>query len=737
LSGANVLISAGSFTKGTVSDASGTFHLDSIPVGRYKIQISFTGFTTYVDELLIIAAKTINLDVTLEETSLVLSEITLVDQRSREYDPSLTSISIEKTMRIPANFFDPVRMTTSYPGVVAANDQANAIIVKGNSPNGLLWRLNGIDIVNPNHLANAGTISDKPMSSGGGVNILSAQMLDKTDFHTGAFPIHYGNALAGVLDMNLRSGNKHKDEYTVQASLLGIDLSAEGPFKKTGNNSYLLNYRYSTVGLLSKMGVQFGDEEISFQDLSFHTEFDLKNGASIGVFGMGGRSNNDFSAKEPDEVEIDKDNYNINYEATTYALGINLNQPLKNGNIFFGAGYSSSQQERYCRLYNFHPEFDQLRIDNMLHKKELLSTHLSARFKMSSALSIVSGVLANQQIDDLRNGPIFKFGQATFPNQGLIEGWIVQPYINSQLTLSPSVSANAGIRYFRFTFNDTDAWEPRLSLHLSLSGKHQLSLAYRLSSQIQHPALYIYSMQPDIELTKSHHLEAGLQSRLNETTTLKTELYYQSLFDVPVGVNVPFSAINMAEIAGFVLPQTNPGILENSGKGKNYGINITAEKSFFGNHYFILGGSLYKSTYTTRDEKEYQSRFDGRYMFTGTYGKEWRKMEKKRTIGLNTRLLYIGGTREPFPITGTGMAGEPLYDPYDTFSRKLKDYYRVDLRVSFRKDKPGYTRTFAIDIQNLTGAQNEAYHYFDAMKGTVETKYQLGIIPVLVYRIDF
>ena len=140
-------------------------------------------------------------------------------------------------------------MATSYPSVVAANDQGNSIIVKGNSPNGLLWRLNGLDIVNPNHLANAGTLSDKPISNGGGVNILSAQMLDRTQFYTGGFPASFGNALSGILDMNLREGSKNKAEGTAQASLLGLDLSLETPLSKNNNASALVNYRYSTVGL--------------------------------------------------------------------------------------------------------------------------------------------------------------------------------------------------------------------------------------------------------------------------------------------------------------------------------------------------------------------------------------------------------------------------------------------------------------------------------------------------------
>jgi hypothetical protein len=257
-----------------VTNEEGAFLL-TVPVGRYQIVISYTGYQVYKDEVLVNAGKTSVIAVSLHESETMLDAIEITSPQQQDV-PGLRSITIEKTNRVPANFFDPVRMITSYPGVVATNDQNNSIIVRGNSPNGLLWRLNGADIVNPNHLANAGMLSDRPAANGGGVNILSAQMLDRTDFYMGAFPANYGNALAGVIDMKLRNGNKNDFEYTAQASLIGLDFAAEGPLGKKHNNSFVANYRYSTVGLLSAAGVNFGDESISFQDFSFNTTFDQK-----------------------------------------------------------------------------------------------------------------------------------------------------------------------------------------------------------------------------------------------------------------------------------------------------------------------------------------------------------------------------------------------------------------------------------------------------------------------------
>lgn len=739
LTGASISLTAQDYNNGTVTDDAGKFALDDVPPGRYKVTISFTGFSPFQDEILVIGGKSAMLDVYLEETSTLLTELTFIGDAYGSTEPSSTTIPVEKTMRIPANFFDPVRMTTSYPGVVATNDQANGIIIKGNSPNGILWRLNGIDIVNPNHLSNAGTFSDKPMASGGGVNILSAQMLDRTIFHTGAFPVQYGNVLAGVLDMSLRPGNKAEAEYTAQASLIGIDLAAEGPFTQNEKNSYLVNYRYSTVGLLSQLGVQFGDEQISFQDLSFNADFDLKGGAAVKIFGLGGKSSNDFKAKAVEEIEEDKDKYNITYDAETYAVGLNYDQRLgKRGKLFFALGYSSSEHKRFQELIHDTPgPYTQLVSDQMRQLKQIFSSHLNIEFKPSKTLNLTFGVIANRQNDELENERVF---DRVFPDaivlSSFAEGNIIQPYFDAKWEISPLFTARGGMRYMRFTYNDMDAVEPRISLHYSASERNNFNISYRLTSQIQPAFMYALSYRK-LELTKAHHAEIGHKFQWNESTAIKTDVYYQHLFDAPIGLHRTFSALNFAEITGLYGENFYLEYLFSNGTGNNYGINVTAEKSFYRNHYFILGASLYKSTYSALDSVQRPTRFDGRYTFTGTYGKEWRRQEKKRTIGLNTRLLYIGGLREQSVLTRYVTGGEPFYNPESFFDNKLKDYYRIDVRISLRKDKPRYTRTFAIDIQNVTGAKNEAYHYFDGTKNEVVTRYQLGIIPVLVYRIDF
>ncbi|MDP5120963.1 MAG: TonB-dependent receptor, partial [Spirosomaceae bacterium] len=301
----------------TIADLNGSFTLQNIPPGRYLLTVSSVGFTTkQITELLVQSGKELILDITLSPSESELAEavVTAASPNLSGALTSLNTITTEQVMRYPATFMDPARLAQSFAGVAVNNDQANGISVRGNNPNTLQWRLEGVQIVNPNHTSNAGTFGDLPTAAGGGVNILSAQLLGNMNFLTGAFPAEYGNVLGGVMDMRLRKGNDTEREYTAQVGLIGIDLAAEGPFSKNSKASYLVNYRYSFTGLLGLGGIDFGGEAIAFQDLSFNFSIPTKKLGDFTIFGMGGNSSNIFtSSEDPTEWEEEKSQFNIDF----------------------------------------------------------------------------------------------------------------------------------------------------------------------------------------------------------------------------------------------------------------------------------------------------------------------------------------------------------------------------------------------------------------------------------------
>lgn len=729
LTGASVVLLRDTIHITTVTNESGYFVFTQVTPGRYVMRTSFTGYASVQSEVLVVSARRSEVNIQLEEFHNTLDEVEIVGSRSAMYSPGEHAITVEKALRLPANFFDPVRVITSYPGVMTANDQNNTIIMRGNSPAGLLWRINGLDVVNPNHLANAGTFSDKPAAYGGGVNIISSQLMDRTDFYTGALPARYGNALSGVVDMSLRSGDTTDYQYTAQASLIGIDLAAEGPLGKKRNTSFLANYRYSTVGLLSNLGVKFGDEDIQFQDLTFALNSALKNGGSLSWFGFYGNSKNQFEHKETDEQETDKDRYDIDYTSQNYGSGFNYNKTIKRTHVGAGVAVSGSRQQRIQTASpDIPPGETNIIYDDRFNLDKLL---VSAFGRLSAKLDnylIETGIQVNYMKDDL----VLRNQTGVSPIQesaGTVEGILVQPYVQWKVFISDKWNAQTAVRYVYYTYNQTGTVEPRIGLEFLPTVNSSLKFSYNLVSQVQQASTYV-NANKNLELSKAHHLDLAYTYANDNGLRFSSAVYYQRLFDVPVSESLPsYSLLNSIE--AYALPG-----LVSEGTGRNYGVEVLAEKSFFNKSYVIAGGSFYKSQYEGFDNVTRNTRFDGNYTASLTYGREWSKTKKQsyRTFGISSRILYLGGLRESDIIIDENAAST-VYT--GLFENKLNDYFRLDLRLNWRKDKKNYTRTIAIDIQNLLNVENEAYNYYDHQKQKVTMQYQLGLIPVLVYKIEF
>ncbi len=723
LRGVNVKVQGTNF--GSVTDTNGVFVIANLPLGRYAIEVSGVGYQTLVlAEVLVEAGKQKIVEIGLKPKTVQLGEAIVRASLPPAFG-SVQTITQEQTLRYAATFFDAARLVTSFAGVVAANDQANGLVIRGNSPNGMQWRMEGVEIVNPNHLSNAGTFSDRPTQTGGGTTIFSAQLLDRADFLMGAFPAEYGNALSGVMDVHLRKGNDQKHEFTAQAGLIGIDLAAEGPLSRKNGSSYLVNYRYSFTGLLAAMGVKFGGEAIRFQDLSFNLVFPTKKGRFT-VFGMGGNSSNVFEAeRDASKWKFDKDGQDISFKSSMGVVGLTNQTVLSNKiSIATTLAYSESSnnweasvldQKIYTKLDSYS--------DRMDKEKLSFATKLSIRLDSKSALNL--GTFLTYQTDFV-NG----FGRSL----GGLEtqkGLITQPYISFLSAISNKLSVQAGLHYLSYTFNNSSSLEPRLALSFRATPTNKFTLSYGLHSQLQLPQTYLYTASlggfsrsnANLGFTKSQQFVVGYEKTLKNNAKLKLESYYTSLFNVPIDIN-NYSTLNAIESS-----IGDGRILENTGTGQNYGIEATYEKYLTKNYYLILGGSLYKSTFVATDGIERPTRFDGGHTFSFTGGKELIRKNDKR-LGLNTKILWLGGYRDT-----------PYLGLFKDFSRintvKLADYFRTDLRIYWKRNKPGYTRTWSLDVQNLTNTENEAYSYYDFKAGQIVQKFQLGLIPVLNYKVEF
>lgn len=741
LPGATVIILNTDPLVGATTDVDGEFKILKLPIGTYTIRVSFIGYKDFVlPNVVVNSGKEVVLNIPIEEDIVQMDEIvvTAIEKDRTINEMVLVSgrtFSVEETRKFAAAINDPARMAASFSGVVSTDDGNNNISIRGNNPNGLLWRMEGIDIPNPNHFVSPG-------ASGGGISILSSQLLTNSDFMTGAFAAEYGNALSGVFDLSLRKGNNEKRELTFQAGFLGVDFAAEGPIARNYKGSYLINYRYSTLSILSKVGVPLGDYITNFQDLSVNIHLPTGKKSAITIFGFGGLSDQKNEAKKDSLAwEYDYERYSSNYFSNTGALGIK-HAYMMNKNNFLQTTVLASGNELGDITYKLDDDYTNQRWydGNFTNSKITLSSVLST--KLSARYSMRNGIYLNQLNYSLRQQSFH-----TDVNQFLTDinskgnTQSIQAFSQVNIKASEQLTINGGVHYLQLLLNNSFSVEPRVSASYALDEVQRFNIGYGLHSQVQPLGTYFgeheengetVKANKNLDLSKSHHFVVGYDRSLNPYLRIKVETYYQHLFNIPIkaGINETYSILNQEWSY-----ETAP--LVNDGNGKNYGVEFTLEQFTHNNLYFLLSTSVYNSLYKTNENKWRNTRFNGNANITFTGGKEF-ILKKDRVLGINLRSIYSGGLRTtPINLEESIARGETVHYDERAFEDQNPAYFRTDLRVSLKRNKSKSTHTLALDIQNVTNRKNIYGKYFEPLSGEVTTAYQTPLIPVLSYKIEF
>lgn len=732
---------------GSAANENGEFLIKNVPVGKQSLKITYIGYKLItMQNLSINAGKELVLTIQMEEDITEMKEVEVVAKMDKTKPlnemsaVSTRAFSVEETQKFAAAVNDPARMATSFAGVVGGPDGNNIISVRGNSPNGLLWRMEGVEIPNPNHFSNVGT-------SGGGISILSSQLLTNSDFSTGAFAAEYGNALSGVFDLKLRKGNNQKREYTAQLGLLGADFAVEGPFKKGYGGSYLVNYRYSTLSMLGKIGVPLGDAITNFQDVSFNIHLPTKKLGTFGVFGFGGLSYQTTQAKKDSLKWKDDDfaSYNSKFYANTGAVGLTHVILLKNNDYLRTVLACSGTQNGYTqeKMQNDYLNFIKDYQQQFTQSKITLSSIYTRKINASS--SIRAGIILNQLGYNLLQKELNDSSVLTEKINTFGSTQTGQAFFQWNYKISPKFTSNIGLHYFQLFLNNSNSLEPRASVKYQVNNKNNIALGYGLHSQLQPIGAYFAKVQQPndqyivpnkaLGLSKAHHIVLGFDHIINEYSHIKIETYYQHLFNIPVSndTNNTFSMVNA--IDGYYTGQ-----LLNKGLGKNYGAELTYERFLNKNLYYLVSGSLYESKYQASNGKWFDTRFNTNFALTVTLGKEWILSEKRksRIVGFNFKSIYVGGFRyTPIDLNASIAAGETRYVDSETFTKQNPSYYRLDTRISVKRNYKKVTTTFALDIQNTTNRKNVGGQYFDLKSGAIKYWYQAPLIPILSYRVEF
>lgn len=747
LPGVNVVLVGSNPVMGTATDIEGRFRLDKVPVGRQTVQISFMGYETVtIGNLLINSAKETEIKVELQESVTKLGEVVIKAQNDKRNainsmsTVSARTFSVEEAARYSGSLQDPSKMAQNFAGVSGASDDRNDIIIRGNSPTGVLWRMEGIDIPSPNHFASLG-------STGGPVSMLNINNLSNSDFMTGAWSANYGNALSGVFDLNLRNGNADKREYLAQVGFNGFEFGAEGPFRKSKPASYLLNYRYSTLGVFKALGVNLGTGAAipQYQDITFKINLPTAKFGRFTLWGVGGTSFIEFKANPNDNSNLysgrnqDSDfgsttgivgaSHTLFFNPNTYQkLVVAASTAISNGMI---DSVSSVDESRF-RTAGFSRRQSKYSFNYKINHK------LNAKHNMSAG--IMGDYYSLDILDTLRlNSGMFR--TITNISDG---GMLFQSYLNWQWRPSDKLTVNTGLHSQHFLLSNAHIAEPRVGIKYALNPRHSFSLGAGLHSQMQ--PITVYFIQEidangkvtlpnrSLGFTKSSHFVLGYDYFINESLRLKSEVYYQYLFDIPVE-QTPSSFSMINEGANFTLP-TKTGLI-NNGTASNYGIELTLEKFFSKGYYFLLTNSIFQSQYKGSDGIERNTVFNGNFVLNALGGKEF-KTGKKTSLSLDSKITWAGGRRfTPINLEQSVLFGTEIRNEAQAFSKQYADYFRFDFKITFRYNGKRTSQQFGVDLQNLTVQKNIFLEGFNASTGKVGYTYQRGFFPDVQYKLYF
>ncbi len=742
-----VAIQLTSLQIGAISDSLGNYLLTAIPPDRYEVRISYFGYKTLIiPNVVVTSGKEVILDIALEEDFKQLNEVVVKGETKGASVNKLATVSartfsMEEVNRYAGGRSDPARLAANFAGVSAPDDSRNDIVIRGNSPVGVLWRIDGMNVTNPNHFASVGT-------TGGAVSAINTNLLKNSDFLTSAFPSEYGNATSGVFDLGFRNGNNRKRETTLQAGVItGLELTTEGPFSKKNDASYLIGYRYSLAGIAQAVGVNIGTTATpSYQDLSFKLNSGNTKLGKFSLFGILATSSINIGGGS--SATLYGNGNKVDFSSKIGIGGINHFKQLNSKSFIsstIGINYSATNQTGY----NFDHFTDSIfirEVSNVSKTTYFLSSNYN--LKINSRLFFKAGVqdeLINLDLYYKTKDNLFAPEKQIWDYQSSTN--LVQAFAHLKYAISSKLTLNAGVHSQYFFLNKATSVEPRVGLVYNATRKSSFNLGYGLHSQLQ--PINVYFLQSadldgnivynnkNLDFTKSHHIVLGYNLQPFANWRIKTEVYYQSLYNVPVtSYSSSYSMLN----TGSTFKTDLADSLINTGTGSNYGIELTVEKFFSKGYYGLFTASVYNSSYIGSDGVERNTAFKGKYVYNILAGKEWKiGQDKRNRFSVDIKFTNAGGRAfTPIDLTASNAIGREVLST-DAFSSFYANYYRLDLKAGFTLNsaKRKIAQTFSLDLQNVTNHKNVFSQSYDDKMKNISTTYQLGFFPNVVYKIQF
>ncbi|WP_299257044.1 TonB-dependent receptor [uncultured Aquimarina sp.] len=746
-------------TNGVITDIDGYFILQKVPLGRQVIRVSYIGFESItLPNIVITSGKDAVVNVALIEAFDRLDEVIITSDTNKARSINkLTSVSarqfsLEEVTRFSGGRSDVGRLAANFAGVSAPDDSRNDVVIRGNSPTGLLWRLEGVPIPSPNHYSTLGT-------TGGPVSALNPNLLKNSDFITSAFPAEYGNTIGGVFDLGFRKGNKDDYEYTAQVGIFtGIEVMAEGPVGKN-NGSFLVAGRYSLVGLLG-VGAGGTSAAPNYSDVSFNLDLGKSKLGNLSLFGIIGFSDIDFLGDDIDEDDLfAAEDENSFVESRFGVIGLKHQIRITNKSYLktiLSGSFTANDFVADRFIDKETPQERVIRYTEADNAENRFTFSTLYNVKLSSKSTIRTGVL----LENIGVESLFRdrTEQPDINNDGDPDVFvfrdidesltITQPYVQGQFRLTEKLTLNAGVHGQYSSLNEQFVLEPRAGLNYKIAQSHRLSFGYGLHHQpVPLPLLFLneevnqelVQTNKNLDFVRSNHFVLGYDAKLGISWRSKVEVYYQNIDNAAVE-SFPSSYSSLTEGADFGFDNDRVS-LTNEGKGVNQGVELTLERFFSKGYYGLLTTSLFESKYEGSDGVERNTPFNNGYVINLLAGKEFAMGKtKKDVLFFDTRLTFSGGRYyTPVDLTASQAAGFEVLQEGVAFSEQNDGYFRWDVKFGYKINsrKKKRSHQFYLDLQNVTANENLFARRYNRLTNNIDEVNQIGFFPDFGYRFEF
>ncbi|MBR5166955.1 MAG: TonB-dependent receptor [Salinivirgaceae bacterium] len=742
MTGATIMVD-GQTDMAAVSDADGRFAIQKVPVGRHTVRVSFVGYEPLeLKEQLLSSGKEMVLDLKMTESISTLDEVVVKPQVNKQLplnemaQVGARMFSVEEASRYAGGVSDPARTASMFPGV-AGSGVYNGISIHGNSPQMLQWRVEGVEVNNPNHFA------DITMAGGGIFTSLNGTVLANSDFMTGAMPAEYGNALSGAFDMKMRTGNNTKYEHAVQLGTLGVDFASEGPIGKESKASYLVNYRYSFMEIAKKIHAINITQTMDYQDLSAKLNFPTEKAGTFAVWFTGLIDNFGNELSDSTEWESLWDACESWANQRSCAGGLTHTYRFDGGGTLTSSvAYTGSYYKLYSKLYD--DNLNELPYLEGENSQNNLIVSVQHKRKISSRYTMQNGVEYRHMSFKACDDYVHRIGDPEMYHVYDAEGntMLARAFTNHKVALSQNFSTVAGVNVMYFGVNGQTLVEPRVSLQYQATPSSTFSVAYAMNSRKESIGAYFVfdddgetEANKDLGLTRSHHVSFTFSQRLGDNAILKIEPYYQWLFDVPVEEGTTYSVINERSFL-------QGKVLTNDGLGRNYGIDLTLERYLKNGFYGMFTGTVFRSEYRDAQHEWHHTLYDLGYITNALGGKEWMVgPNKKNVLGINGRLTVMGGGRYTPEVEGVTFE-DVLNDPYwemprqedKPFEKKMDTNVGYAFSVKYTINKERVAHHFILEYLNVKSFEGRG---FNRRTNKIVDYYTSLTFPNVAYRIEF